>query len=278
MRTEIPAVAIGVMILSATVPANGQTVHSTASQPIYRVTVVQRTAQAVNYQYRTGPTWIDFRGTVLLPDAKGEATVESRRGRTEIDAKLKNLAAPQRFGREYLTYVLWAVTPEGRPHNIGELIPGPSDKASVHVTTDLQAFALIVTAEPYSAVRQPSDVVVAENEIRPDTAGIIEPVQAKYELLPRGQYTWNVSANLEAVPPYTPKVSMHEYESIVELYQAQNAIGIATQANAQRYARDTFDRARRLLAEAEQLHSGNADYSAVVQRAREASRPPRTLA
>src|SRR5579859_5826857 len=122
--------------------------------PLYRITVVGRTSKAVNYQYRSDPTMVDLRGTVLLPHAMGDAIVKSRQGRTEIDAHLDGLTTPQRYGGEYLTYVLWAVTPQGRPHNIGELIPDSGDKARVHVTTDLQAFALIVTAEPYSAVRQ----------------------------------------------------------------------------------------------------------------------------
>ena len=134
---------------------------------------------------------IDFQGTVLMAKAKGDAVVESKQGRTEIDARFEHLTSPQGFGREYLTYVLWALTPDGRPHNLGEIVPGSSDKAKLHVTTDLQAFALIVTAEPYSAVRLPSDVVIAENAVRPDTVGKIEEVNAKYELLPRGHYAWN---------------------------------------------------------------------------------------
>src|SRR5215831_3221760 len=158
--------------------------------PIYQVTVVERTVRAVDYQYQTGPTKVDFRGTVLMPQAKGDATVESKRGRTEIEAKFDHVPPPTRFGREYLTYVLWAITPEGHAKNLGEVLPGGSDRAKLRVTTDLQAFGLIVTAEPYSAVRQPSNVVVLENEIRPDTFGRTEPILAKYELLPRGQYTY----------------------------------------------------------------------------------------
>src|SRR6516165_7576573 len=149
--------------------------------PLYRVTVVQRQVNSVNYQYRSGPTKVDLRGTVLMPHAGGDATVESKRGRTEITAKVHHVVAPGRFGQEYLTYVLWAITPEGSPHNLGEIVPNSSDNASVTVTTDLQAFGLIVTAEPYSAVRQPGDVVVLENEIRPDTIGHVGPVQAKAE-------------------------------------------------------------------------------------------------
>jgi hypothetical protein len=143
------------------------------SVPLYRVTVVE--LKAVDYQYRSGPTGIDFRGTVLLPESKGDATVESKAGRMEIDAHFSHLLSPARFGGEYLTYALWAITPEGHPKNLGEIVPASSDKAHTTVTTDLQAFGLIVTAEPYAAVREPSDVVVLENEIRPDTIGSVEP-------------------------------------------------------------------------------------------------------
>src|SRR5580704_10536948 len=211
--------------------------------PIYRVTVIERTVKAINYQYRSEPTMIDFRGTVLMPKAKGEAIVESKRGRTEIDAKLDNLEDPQRFGREYLTYVLWAVSPEGRPHNLGEVMANGSNKARLRITTDLQAFGLIVTAEPYSAVRQPSNVVVAENMVRGDTVGKIEEIQAKYELMPRGHYTWDPHGDL-AWKANAPKVSMSEYEAISELYQAENAVGIARVANAEQYAPNTLAKAQ----------------------------------
>ena len=141
----------------------GQPPAPSDPQPIYRVTVVSRSLEAVNYEHRGGPTPIDFRGTVLLPDAKGSAIIDSHRGSTSIDAKLEHMAPPTRFGREYLTYVLWAISPEGRPKNLGELLVDSSNKAHIKVTTDLQAFGLMVTAEPYYSVTTPSDVVVAEN-------------------------------------------------------------------------------------------------------------------
>src|SRR5580704_1111742 len=115
------------------------------NSPIYHVTVVERTVKAVNYFYRQGPTQIDFRGTVLLPEGKGGATVEARQGRVDIDANLEHFKASQQYGREYLTYVLWAITPEGRPHNLGEIVPDHSNNGRIHVTTDLQAFAMIIT-------------------------------------------------------------------------------------------------------------------------------------
>ncbi len=241
------------------------------SVPLYRVTVVERSIDAINYQYRAGPTKIDFRGTVLLGNGKGNATVESRPGRTEIEARFSNLPAPTRYGREYLAYVLWAISPEGAPHNLGEIVPDGSDHAKLHVTTDLQVFGLLVTAEPYSAVRQPSDVVVLENVVRPETLGRAQPIQAKYELMPRGQYTWQVQEALENAVNNAPKVSMERYEELLELYQAQNAIGIARSGNAQQYAPNTLAKAEQALNEAQRLQGIHAGASLVVQSAREAA-------
>jgi len=239
--------------------------------PIYRVTVVQRTVEAINYQYRSDPTRVDFRGTVLMPKAKGEAVVESKRGRTEIDLRLDTMSEPQSFGREYLTFVLWAVSPEGRPHNLGEVVPNGSNKAKLRITTDMQAFGLLVTAEPYSAVRLPSDVVVAENVVRPDTIGKIEQIQARYDLMPRGHYTWQPPARSGVPSASEPKVSMDQYEAISEVYQAQNALGIAGAAHADQYAPNTFSKAQQLFDEARRLQQSKADRRTVVQTAREAA-------
>ena len=263
---------LAVFALSSTLAAQTQNVPAPGGTvPLYRVNVIERTVKSVNYQYRSGPTLIDFRGTVLLPEAKGQATVESKAGRTEIDAKLEHLSPPTRFGHEYLTYVIWAITPQGRPKNLGEVLAGHSDKASLHITTDLPAFGLIVTAEPYAAVRQPSDVVVMENQIRPETAGQIEPINAKYELLPRGQYTYTVPADMVAAEGNGPKVSMDRYESLLQVYQAQNAVQIAKAMGADQYAPDTFHKAEVELANAQNLNASKADRAQVVMAAREAA-------
>jgi outer membrane protein OmpA-like peptidoglycan-associated protein len=241
-------------------------------QPIYRVTVVSRTLPAVNYEHQSGPTLIDFQGTVLLPHAKGVATVESKRGRVVIDAKFEHLEPPTRYGREYLTYVLWAITPEGRPKNLGELLAGSNDKAHTVVTTELQALGLMVTAEPYYAVTTPSDVVVLENSIRPDTVGRIEPVVAKYELLPRGQYTLTMNpASLRSVEASEQKLPYDRYEAVLELYQAQNAIQIARSVGADRFAADSIGKADTLLAEAQSMEDRRQDTHMIVSRAREAA-------
>ena len=239
--------------------------------PLYHITVIEHSLQAVNYQYRSGSTDIDFRGTVLLARAKGKATVESNRGRTEIDAKLQGLTSPQAFGKEYLTYVLWAISPEGAAHNLGEVVANASNNASLRVTTDLQAFGMLVTAEPYAAVRQPSDVVVLENQVRPGTVGRIEPIQAKAELLPRGHYVLDKQKSQELLSQDAPKVSMGEYEQLSQIYQAENAMALARTVNADTLAPDVYAKARQLLEDAKQKHAGKAGTSFVVQSAREAA-------
>src|SRR6267142_522244 len=135
------------------------------SMPIYRVNVVARTMKAINYHHRSGATKIDFLGTALLPKAHGQAKVESKQGYIEIEVEFRELQPATAYGSEYLTYVMWAITPEGRAMNLGEvLLNGTNSK--LNVTTELQAFGLIVTAEPYYAVTQPSDIIVMENELR----------------------------------------------------------------------------------------------------------------
>jgi hypothetical protein len=131
--------------------------------PIYRVNVVARTTKAINYRHRSGSTKVDFQGTALMPRAAGDAKVQSHQGYLEVDAHFKNMEPASMYGPEYLTYVLWAVTPEGRSQKPRRgLCSTEPQTVKLDVTTELQAFGLIVTAEPYYAVTMPSDVVVME--------------------------------------------------------------------------------------------------------------------
>jgi outer membrane protein OmpA-like peptidoglycan-associated protein len=250
-----------------------QVVEHPDPQPIYRVTVVSRTLEAVNYEHRGGPTMIDFQGTVLLAKAKGQAVVESKRGRVSIDAKLEHLEPPTRFGPEYLTYVLWAISPEGRPRNLGEVLVDSSNKAHITVTSEMQSFGMIVTAEPYYSVTIPSDVVVMENVVRPDTIGTRELVTAKYELLPRGQYTMNIQpAQLHSVAAAeAEKLPYDRYEALLELYQAENAVQIAQSLGADRYAPEPFGKAVAMLHDARALYDRKQDTHMIVSNAREAT-------
>ncbi len=265
----VPGIA-GVLFLTGGLLAQSPPAAGTPV-PIYRVNVVERTIQAVNYQYRSEPTKIDFKGTVLLPMAKGQAVVESKRGRTVVDAKFEHLEPPSRFGPEYLSYVLWAITPQGHATNLGEVIADGSNHAHLRVTTELQAFGLLLTAEPYGSVHQPSDVVVAQNFIRPDTVGEVVPVQAKYELMPRGHYTYNVPANMQEASANTQKLPQRRYEAVLELYEAQNAVQIAQTMDAGRYAADTLAKAQSLLSDAQRMEAQKAEPEQIVTVARAAS-------
>jgi len=234
----------------------------TGSMPIYRVTVVARTMKAINYNHRSGATRIDFRGTALLPDARGEASVESKQGVIKIDARMEKLQPATDFGSEYLTYVMWAITPEGRATNVGEVLLN-GDKSKLDATTDLQSFGLIVTAEPYFAVTQPSNVVVMENFVRRDTVGTIEQVDAKFELLERGQYVMNVN-------PAEVKPMRIGSKVPLELYEARNAVRIARWTGAEQYAPDTYLKAVQGLENAEGYLTGKAGRKPIGTVAREA--------
>ena len=241
---------------------NNTTATPSTGNPIFRVQVVSRTVKAVSYRNRSGWTKVDFEGTALAPKAKGKADVNSRKGYIEVKTEVKNLPPPSQYGNEYLTYVLWAVTPDGRPKNLGELLVNQDGNAEINVTTDLQSFGLIVTAEPYFSVTQPSDVVVMQNVIREDTVGKYEEVDAKYELMPRGMYTsmWRST---------TAPIQMDK-DVPLELYEARNAIMLARGAGADQYGGDTFQNAVNLLNQAEGYQARKAGRKPVTMTAREA--------
>lgn len=227
--------------------------------PVFRVNVVARSTKAVNYQHRSGATEIDFRGTAILPKGEGRARIESKQGRIEITASFDRMRPAYTAGAEYLTYVLWAVTPEGRARNLGELLLTGA-KSKLQVTTELQVFGLIVTAEPYFAVTQPSDVIVMENEIRPDTKGRWDVIDARFEILQRGQYAGTGSAQ---PPVWSPKIPL-------ELIEARNAVRIGRLVGASTYAKEVFERAERALASAEDYHDRQVGWKPVSMMAREA--------
>jgi outer membrane protein OmpA-like peptidoglycan-associated protein len=232
------AIAVG---LSAMSQANAQSAMPEGTNghaPLFAVHMTTRTVQAVNYQHHGGETKIDFAGTSVMPSANGVAEVKSQRGSIAIEAEFGDLQKPTAFGTEYLTYVLWAISPEGRAVNLGEVLVGGNHRSKVSVTTDLQAFAMIVTAEPYYAVRLPSDVVVLENVVRSDTKGTTEAVNAKYELMGRGGY-------IPTGYKFDPVVL--DARLPLEFMEARNAVRIAQSEGAERYAGESYQHAVQLM-------------------------------
>src|SRR6202043_4151410 len=197
----------------------------------------------------------------LMPGASSEAKVASKRGTMEIEVEFQGLDNPTTFGNEYLTYVLWAISPEGRSVNVGEVLVGNNHRSKLDVTTDLQAFALIVTAEPYYAVRRPSNVVVLENAVRRDTAGGTEFVDAKYELIDRGGYI-PTGYNFDPV--------VLNAKLPLEFFEARNAIRIAKSAGAETYAGPSYEKAVNQMKQADDLAiSKHSNRRALISASRE---------
>ena len=225
----------------------GQNAPMQNDMPVFRVTVTERTTKAVNYRHRGGPTEVDFRGTELMPEVGGHAKVEGKGGRLSIDAEFTHLEPVRKFGGQFLTYVLWAITPEGRALNLGEVLPGENGKDKLDVTTDLQAFGMIVTAEPYYAVTHPSNKVIAENILRQGTKGFEEPIVAKFDVLEGAQYTIDIPVDQLPSSRSSEKVPL-------ELLEARNAVVIAKAAGAQQYAPDSLTKAEDMLQRAEDYY------------------------
>jgi len=251
--------------LSAFAQANTQevvVVESVAPASPYHAVVISRTVQAINYLHRSGATDVDLAGTALMPAADGKAKVRSKRGTMEVEAEFKNLQSPTTFGNEYLTYVLWAISPEGRAENLGEVLVGGNDRSKLTATTNFQSFALIVTAEPYFGVRQPSNVVVLENVVTEDTKGTSEAVSAKYELMERGGY-------LPTGYKFDPVVLNANLP--LEFYEARNALRIAKSEGAEQYAGESYRHAVQLMKTAEDYAvSKHTEKKALIASARQA--------
>lgn len=236
--------------------------------PVYRVNVESRSVEAVNYRHRHGATKIDFQGTSLMPDGSGEAKVESKQGRLEIKAEFKGVRNANYYGPEYLTYVLWAVTPEGRPVNLGEVIPNDKHEVHINVTANLQAFGMIVTAEPYFAVTRPSNMTVLENAIRRDTKGWEQPVSARYDATEKGEYTVDLASN--QLP--ATNISFEERREIpLTLIEARNAVAIARATGAEQYAPEVLAHAQEMLNRGDEEYRKNRSASDIGTAARGAT-------
>ena len=276
MNIALSLALAGLLGVTGLVQVNSQTQPSDRHEdraPGFRVRTINRTVEAVNYQHRGRSTKLDFAGTELMLSARGEAEVESKRGSIAIEAEFSNLDKPTSFGSEYLTYVLWAISPEGRAVNLGEVLVGDNSRSKLKVTTTLQAFALIVTAEPYYAVQQPSNVVVLENAVRPDTRGTTEEVHAKFELMERGGYL----PTGYKIDPIVLNAGLP-----LEFYEARNAMRIAKSEGAEQYADESYGHALKLMDNADQYaidrHHHNKQLIAISREVVQTAEDARTIA
>src|ERR1700722_16505698 len=224
-------------------------------------TTVYRPTKAVNYRRAGGTTKVDFQGTELMQGGAGAARVDSKSNRMEIEAKFSGLDDATKFGLEYLTYVLWAVSPQGRAVNLGEL-PLKNGSGQVKAISDMQTFGMIVTAEPYFAVTQPGNMVVLENTLGPATQGKVENIDAQYELVARGAYSSSNTKIENAIFGIDRKTPL-------ELFEARNAVRIARIAQADKYAASSLARAEQQLKNTEEVYSRKSEKKSVEAAARE---------
>lgn len=253
-----PLVSVA-LALGMTFTAVAQTANTT---PAAKPASVSHQMKAINYR-NSSTSKVDMQGTQLMPEANGEAKVQSRKGGIEVELKMAGLEPANRFGMEYLTYVLWAVSPQGRAVNLGELVLDHG-QAKLKATTELQTFGLIVTAEPYFAVTQPGSNVVSENVLRSDTAGSEQQIQFSYELLGKDAYS-SSNARIEnaifGIDSRTP----------LELFEARNAVRIARNANADKYAASALANAQHSLQQAESAYLSKANKTQIATYARDAA-------
>ena len=231
-----------------------------ADQEVPPSHVVTKSVSAVGYIVGGGSTKVDLKGTELMPRANGVAKVEakSKAGRTNVEVELKDMTPPSQLGAEFLTYVLWVVTPEGRTGNTGEILLSKNGEGKLSATTPGQTFSLIVTAEPYFAVRVPSEMVVLQSETRKDTKGKIFPV-SQYKLMKRGQYEKIGNPLALTLDPKVP----------LEVYEARNAVDIAKSRRADKYAPEIYSKAEASLKIVENSLAAKADKNAVISTARQ---------
>jgi len=258
-----PLLAVVAFCLPATV-LQAQPPQGPASNP------AGRTITAIGYQVDGGSTDVDLKSTGLMPRVDGQAKVEAKRAVTTVEAEIRGLTSPTSLGAEFLTYVLWAVSPEGRAINLGEVLFDNSGNSKLKTTTQLRSFSLFVTAEPYSAVRQPSELLIMENALRKGTKGRIYPV-SNYQMMKRSQYqklgnALGLSLDLKNVP--------------LEMYEARNSVEIARSRGAEKYAPDVFSKAEGGLKLAENALARKAnrkEISSLAQQTTQFSEDARAL-
>jgi len=221
--------------------------------------VVKKSIKAVGYEVGGGATKVIMVGTSAARNASGEAKVEAKNGGTEIELKVKGMPQPTTLGGEFLTYVLWIVTPDGSTTNLGEIPIDKNGEGKLNTSAQSQTFAMGVTAEPYSAVSLPNEIVVLVNDTTNKTKGKIYP-ENSYKLIKRSQYA--KSGNPLALTPDLKNVPL-------DMYEARNAVDIARSQGAEKYAPEIFSKAAGSLQMAENSLTAKDDKGKVVTNARQ---------
>ena len=262
MKTKYIVTTVGCLALVSltTTPTRAQTSSTTSTDKVPAADLISRSVKSLGYNVGGGSTKVDFVPTDLMPQASGEAKVEARNGATRIELSLRGMTPPSKFGAEFLTYVLWAITPDGRYGNTGEILLNKNGEGQLNTTTPAQTFAMVITAEPYFAVRVPSEMVILENDVRKNTKAKIFPAN-DFKLMRRAQY-----AKLGNPLAMTPDLS----NTPLEVYEARNAVEIAKSRNADRDAAEIFTKASSSLQMTENALAEKKDKKQIASTARQA--------
>jgi outer membrane protein OmpA-like peptidoglycan-associated protein len=203
---------------------------------------------------------IAFQATDLMPSATGEAKIEGKKATVTVDAKFQGLEEATKFGLEYLTYVLWAVSPQGRAESLGELVVEHGN-ARLKAATEMETFGMVITAEPYFAVSQPGNTVVAES-VAPEGMAQGENIEARYELVGRGTYSaanQKIQNAIFGIDRTTP----------MQLFEARNAVRIAHIAAGEKYSTSILAKADQQLMQAEIAYRQKQGKPVIESAARE---------
>jgi outer membrane protein OmpA-like peptidoglycan-associated protein len=229
-----------------------------AQQEVPASDTVKKTVTAIGYPAGKSIE-VDLTGTGLMAAGSGQAKVKAGTGATGVETEFQSMAQATTFGTEFLTYVLWAVSPDGRSNNLGEILINKDGKGKLTTTTAFQTFSLFVTAEPYFAVRFPSEMVVLQNELKKNTKAKIFPVN-DYPLMRRSQYQkmgnpLALTLDLKNVP--------------LNMYEARNAVEIAQSRGADKYAPEIFSKAKGSLQMAENSLAQKENEKVIISNARQ---------
>ncbi len=275
-RLSVFALAICIWLVPKDVCAQAQKA-APPSPTLQAVEVKEPGGQILGFRHLSGSTEVEMRGTKLMPQAATQMKIGSRPGFSEIDINrgaIRGLEPARRFGKDFLTYVLWAVTVDGAAMNLGEITFDATGPVSINVTTPFQTFWLMVTAEPDYAVNDPSPVVVlySINQENAVTSNKALPVPGK--LLYYTYYS-QYDTSPAAIDTSTPN-ELLQARKAVELAAKSGILAVPTPAGAallpdEERTRQTLAQARKFLQESEAAMKDPARRSETVQFARTAA-------
>jgi hypothetical protein len=271
MRHWFRPVVVMVLTFAAVYAADGQTL-APKTVPLRMIEVNEPDGQILSYRHLAGSTEVHMRGTRLARGAQVKLKIGSRPGFVEMDINrggISGLKPAYQLGKDFLTYVLWAVSVDGRASNLGEVTFEGDRPVPVNVTTPYQTFWLMVTAEPNYAVVDPSaEVVLYSAKQVPTSEGAALPI--KGDLFFFTHYAAYETGSGGAVDG-TPN-QLLQARKAVELASRSGVLAAGGKGNASlkevAHTHEALAQAKAFLGQSEAAYKKNPKDQAVVQFAR----------